>query len=249
MTLLGLIFALLIGLSLGLLGAGGSIVTVPVFTYVLGYPAKSAIAMTLPVVAVACAVGALSHWREGRVKLDVALRFGLVAVLTSFAAARFSPRVSAETQLAILGFVILAGASSMFRPPPLEGAERRAPRPAWVVVLAGALVGVLTGLAGVGGGFVIVPALVLLARLPMKEAVGTSLAVIVMNTAAGFVGYVGLVDIDWMLLLPFTAVAVIGTLIGTRLVSHVPVGALRRGFAVLLVAIGVLVLWQSGVAG
>lgn len=247
MNLLGLSFALLIGLSLGLLGAGGSIITVPVFTYVLGYPPKSAIAMTLPVVAVASLVGAFGHWRAGRVRLDVALRFGLVAVLTSFAAARLSPHVSARTQLAILGFVILGAASSMFRPPPLQGAEPLRPRPSWVVVLAGALVGVLTGLTGVGGGFVIVPALVLLARLPMKDAVGTSLAVIVMNTAAGFGGYVGLVHIDWSLLIPFMALAVAGILLGTRLVGHVPAAALRRAFAMLLVAVGALVLWQNGV--
>lgn len=249
MNLLGLAFALLIGLSLGLLGAGGSIITVPVFTYVLGYPPKSAIAMTLPVVAVASIVGAFGHWRAGRVRLGVALRFGLVAVLTSFAAARLSTRVSTETQLAILGFVILGAASSMLRPPPLEGADPGRPRPTWVVVLAGALVGVLTGLTGVGGGFAIVPALVLLARLPMKDAVGTSLAVIVMNTVAGFGGYVGMVDIDWALLIPFMAVAVAGIVMGTRLVSRVPAAGLRRAFGVLLVAIGVLVLWQSGVPG
>lgn len=247
MNLLGLVFALLIGLSLGLLGAGGSIITVPVFTYVLGYPPKSAIAMTLPVVAVASVVGAFGHWRAGRVRLDVALRFGLVAMLTSFAAARFAARVPAEVQLAILGVVILAAATSMLRPPPLQGADALPPRPAWVAVVAGALVGVLTGLTGVGGGFVIVPALVLLARLPMKDAVGTSLAIIVMNTVAGFGGYVGTVAIDWALLVPFMMLAVAGIVIGTRLVGRVPAMALRRAFAVVLVAVGVLVLWQSGI--
>lgn len=248
MILVGLGFALLIGMSLGLLGAGGSIITVPVFTFVLGYPPKSAVAMTLPVVAVASLVGAVGHWRAGRVRLDVALRFGVVAVATSFAAARLSSRVPAPVQVAILGAVILAAATSMLHPPPLDGAMPRAPRPAWFVVLAGALVGALTGLTGVGGGFVIVPALVLLARLPMKDAVGTSLAVIVMNTVAGFSGYVGRVEIDWTLLLPFMAAAVGGIVIGTRLVAHVPAAALRRGFAVMLVAVGALVLWQSGIA-
>lgn len=248
MTLLGLVLALLIGLSLGLLGGGGSILTVPVFTYVLGYPPKTAIAMTLPVVAVASIVGALGHWRAGRVRLRVALQFGGVAVLTSFAAARLSSHVSAQSQLAILGIVIVAAATSMLRPPPLEGAAPLRSRPVWVIVLTGAGVGILTGLTGVGGGFVIVPALVLLARLPMKEAVGTSLAVIVLNTAAGFVGYVGMVEVDWAMLVPFTLLAVLGIALGTRLIASVPTAALRRAFAVLLVAVGVLILWQSQVA-
>lgn len=247
MSMLGLVFALLIGLSLGLLGGGGSILTVPVFAYVLGYSAKTAIAMTLVVVAVASAVGAVGHWRAGRVRMSVALQLGIAAMVTAFATARLTTRVPGRLQLAILGIVIVAAAVSMLRPPPLEGAHPRA-RPAWVVALAGAAIGVLTGLTGVGGGFMIVPVLVLLARVPMKEAIGTSLVVIVMNTVAGFGGYVGTVPIDWSMLVPFTLVAVAGIMVGTRMVGRVPAAALRRGFAVLLVVVGALILWQTGMA-
>lgn len=248
MTFLAVGLALLIGLALGLLGGGGSILTVPVFTYVLGYAPKAAIAMALPVVAVASLAGAVGHWRAGRVRMRIALQFGAAALLTAFVSARLSTRVPARVQLAILGIVIVAAAISMLRPPRLATDEALPARPLWLVALAGAAVGVLTGLTGVGGGFVVVPALVLLARLPMKDAVGTSLVVIVMNTAAGFAGYVGTVTIDWMLLLPFAAVAVLGILLGTRLVAHVPTVVLRRAFAIMLVAIGALVIWQSGTA-
>ena len=247
MSVLGLGLAFLIGIALGLLGGGGSILTVPVFTYVLGYPPKVAIAMTLPVVGVASIVGAASHWRAGRVRIGVALQLGVVAMLTAFGAARLSVFVPGRVQLVILGVVIVVAAASMLKPPRLETGEAVAPRPRWVVILAGALVGVLTGMTGVGGGFIIVPALVLLARLPMKDAIGTSLVVIVMNTAAGFLGYVGTVPIDWAALMPFTAMAVVGILAGARLVTRVPTAALKQGFAVLLVLIGVLILWQGGV--
>lgn len=248
MTALGLVFALLIGLSLGLLGGGGSILTVPVFTYVLGYPPKTAIAMTLPVVAISSAVGAIGHWRAGRVRLAVALQFGVAAMLTAFVVARLTAYVPARAQLIVLGVAIVAAAVSMLRPAKAESAEPSKPRSTWVVLIAGAVVGVLTGLTGAGGGFLIVPGLVGLARLPMKEAVGTSLLVIVMSTISGFVGYAGTVAIDWVTLAPFTAVAVVGIVVGTRLVSRVPAAQLRRGFAVLLVLVGGLVLWQSRLA-
>lgn len=247
MTLLGLFFALLIGLALGLLGGGGSILTVPVFTYVLGYPPKTAIAMTLPVVAIASVVGAISHWRGGRVRVRVALQLGVVAMLAAFGAARLSVLVPGRAQIMTLGVVIVAAAASMLKPQRLATDEAVAPRPAGVVMLAGVLVGVLTGMTGVGGGFLIVPALVLLVRLPMDDAIGTSLLVIVMNTTAGFLGYVGTVPIDWAVLGPFTAAAVAGILVGAQLVTRVPTAALRRGFAAMLIAMGVLILWQGSV--
>src|SRR5688572_22650780 len=173
MTALGLVLAALIGLSLGMLGGGGSTLTVPVFVYVLGFDPKSAIAMSLPVVGAASLVGAASHWRAGQVQVKTALLFGLVAMAGSFLSARLlAPRVSGGLQLALLAIVMLAAAVSMFRN---AGGRRQAEgssaRPASPPILAAVAlaVGTLTGLVGIGGGFLIVPALVLLARVPMKE--------------------------------------------------------------------------------
>ena len=251
MLALGLALAALIGLSLGLLGGGGSILTVPVFVYVLGYAAKPAIAMSLPVVGTTSLVGAVRHWREGNVNLRVALLFGVVAMLGSFAGARFAARVRGPLQLLLLGAVMLAAAASMLRRPRgLRDAEAVDAADASVhvrplVYAVGLGVGFLTGLVGIGGGFLIVPALVVLAHVPMKQAVGTSLVVIAMNSAAGYTGYAGRVHVPWPLVAAFTAVAIVGIVIGTRLVRYVPAAALRRAFAVFLVLLGALVVWQN----
>jgi uncharacterized membrane protein YfcA len=249
MTALGLALAALIGLSLGMLGGGGSTLTVPVFVYVLGFDPKSAIAMSLPVVGAASLVGAASHWRAGQVQLKTALLFGLVAMAGSFLSARLlAPRVSGGLQLALLAIVMLAAAASMFRnaggPRRAEGAAARPPSvPILAVVALG--VGTLTGLVGIGGGFLIVPALVLLARVPMKEAVGTSLLVIAMNTFSGYLGYAAHTRVPWGFLAGFTAVAIVGILGGTHLTRFVSQAQLKRAFAVFLLCVGAFILYQN----
>lgn len=240
----GLALALVIGIVLGLLGGGGAILTVPVFAYVMGMPAKTAIAMTLPVIAATSVVGVIGHWRAGRVDPRAVVVFGGTASLAAFGGARLSALVTGEVQLAVLGIVIVGAAVAMLRPVKGEDVTREA-APWPVVAGAGVGAGLLTGFTGAGGGFVIVPALVFLARLPMKTAVGTSLGIIVLNTLAGFLGYAGEVPIDWRVLVPFTGLAVVGILVGTRLVDRVPAATLRRGFALLLLAIGALILWQN----
>ena len=243
MALLGFALALLIGLSLGLLGGGGSILTVPIFVYVLGFAAKPAIAMTLPVVGTASLVGAVSHWRAGNVRLRTAVLFGVVAMAGAYLGARLAGLVSGAVQLATLGVVMLAAAVSMLAGGRDDADGVRRPWP--VLLLAGIGVGMLTGFVGIGGGFLIVPALVLLAGLPMKQAVGTSLVVIAMNSAAGFAGYLGMVELPWGFLAGFTLFAIIGILAGAGLVRHVPAAQLRRAFAIFLLAIGALVLYQN----
>src|SRR5438067_207360 len=246
MLVLGFALAALIGLSLGLLGGGGSILTVPVFVYVLGFAAKPAIAMSLPVVGTTSLVGAARHWRAGNVNLRVALVFGAFAMAGSFVGARFAALVRGPVQLLTLGVVMLAAAVSMFRGAPARaddgGAASGAPRLRPLMLLVGVGVGLLTGLVGIGGGFLIVPALVVLAHVPIKQAVGTSLVVIAMNAASGFAGRV---QIEWPFVAAFTAVAIVGALVGAQLAKHVSATALRRGFAVFLVALGVLVVWQN----
>lgn len=244
MLALGLALAALIGLSLGLLGGGGSILTVPILVYVLGFDAKAAIALSLPVVGVTSLVGVMGHWRAGNVNLRIALLFGTIAMLAAFLGARLSRELTGTVQLIILGVVMLGAAFAMLRGRP-EGDPDAERRPLPLILGSGFAVGMLTGLVGVGGGFLAVPALVLLARAPMKQAVGTSLLVIVMNSAAGFAGYIGQVEIPWGFMTAFTGAAVLGILVGTRLVHRVPQAQLRRAFAVFLVAMAALILYQN----
>ena len=244
MLALGLTLAASIGLSLGLLGGGGSILTVPVLVYLLGFSAKPAIAMSLPIVGITSLIGAAMHWRLGNVRVRTALTFGLLAMVGAFAGAKLAAFVSGAAQLVLLAVVMLAAAGSMLRGTQREAEVATRPRHALLVPIALA-VGVLTGLVGIGGGFLVVPALVVLARVPMREAVGTSLLVIAMNSASGFTGYVGTVDLDWPFLAAFTTAAVAGALAGTALVSRVPQAALKRGFAVLLLAMGGFVLYRN----
>lgn len=243
----GLALAVLIGLSLGLLGGGGSTLTVPILVYVVGLETKPAIAASLVVVGSASLFGAFGHWRAGNVNVRVALVFGAFAMVGALiGSAVLAPRVSGPLQLQIFAAVMLVAAASMLRGrrvPVREGAGSSASLPLTVGVGIG--VGVLTGLVGVGGGFLIVPALVLLAGLPMKTAVGTSLVVIAMNSVAGFAGYATRVEIPWLFLGLFTAVAVTGIFIGTWLVRFVSQDQLRRAFAVFLLVMGSAILWQN----
>jgi uncharacterized protein len=276
LVLLGLVLAAIVGLALGLLGGGGSILTVPIFAYVLGYGAKQAIAMGLAVVGTTSLVGALRHWQAGNVNLRVALSFGAVAMAGTYLGARLAVFVSGAVQLVLFASVMLVAAAFMFRSdksnrekrsvrvfpargtaqvPRRDGAAAAgaveplvvsaAALPFGLLAAVGLGVGLLTGLVGVGGGFLIVPALVLLAHIPMKEAVGTSLLVIAMNAATGFAGYLGQVEIDWTSMILFATVASAGIFAGAHLVRLVTQEALRRGFAGFLVAMGLFILYQN----
>ena len=252
MTILGLGLAALIGLSLGLLGGGGSILTVPIFVYVLGFGAKEAIAMSLAVVGATSLFGAAGHWRAGNVNLRVAAIFGGVAMAGTYLGARLAVFFSGAAQLTLVAVVMLLAAYFMFRDRtpaaaggPAGDAEPAKDMPLGLIVLEGIAVGILTGLVGVGGGFLIVPALVLLGKVPMKQAVGTSLLVIAMKSAAGFAGYLGQVEVDWAFMAGFTAIAVAGILLGTWLVRFVPQQALQRSFAIFLVVMGGFILYQN----
>lgn len=249
MTLaLGLALAALIGVTLGMLGGGGSILTVPVLVYVLGYAAKPAIAMSLPVVGVTSLVAAGMHWRLGNVRPGTAALFGPFAMAGAFAGARLAGFLSGAAQLLLLAVVMLGAAASMLRGPIVaprpDGEDTRWTRLA-LLAGVGLAVGVLTGVVGIGGGFLVVPSLVLLARVPMKQAVGTSLLVIAMNSAAGFAGYIGAVAIDWAFLAGFTSVAVLGALGGAALSRAVPQATLKRGFAIFLLVVGGLVMYKN----
>ncbi len=245
MSLLAAVLALAIGVTLGLLGGGGSILTVPVFVYALGIEPKAAIAMSLPVVGAAALLGAFQHWRRGRVALRTALPLGASAMVGAFAGARLARSLNGQVQLALLAIVIVLAAVSMFRNAQVDDAVVATTPPSWPLLLAiGVGVGALTGTVGAGGGFLIVPALVIVARLPMAQAVGTSLLVIAMNTTAAFVGYQGAADVHWPLILGFGAFTAIGILAGSAMIDRVPQRTLKRAFATLLLVVGALMLWQ-----
>jgi uncharacterized protein len=248
--ILGLMLGGLIGVSLGLLGGGGSILTVPIFVYVLGFGAKESIAMSLAVVGAVSLFGAAGHWRLGNVNVRIALLFGVVAMAGTYLGARLAVYLSGAAQLALFAAVMLVAAVFMLRDQsvavPVAGSAAVArPLPVALIVAEGLAVGVLTGLVGVGGGFLIVPALVLLGGLAMKEAVGTSLLVIALKSATGFLGYLGQVTVPWAFMALFTSVALLGIVGGTFLVRYVSQHALRRMFGVLLLVMGSFILYQN----
>lgn len=250
MIVVGYLLAALVGLSLGLMGGGGSILTVPIFVYVLGYDPKLAIAMSLPVVGVTSLAGAIGHWKAGNVNLRTAGTFGVIAMLGAFAGARLARLMNGQLQLALLAAVMLVAAVMMFRsarraPTPGAPGESARAMPLALLIPVALGVGALTGVVGIGGGFLVVPALVILARAPMKQAVGTSLLVIAMNSASGFAGYLGHVQVPWVFMAEFTAVAVGGIIAGTYLVRFVSQRALKQAFAVFLIVMGTFVLYRN----
>ncbi|MDP9438145.1 MAG: sulfite exporter TauE/SafE family protein [Actinomycetota bacterium] len=252
MAIVGLLLAALMGLSLGFLGGGGSILAVPILKYVVGFGAKEAIASSLAVVGLTSLFAAIGHWRAGNVNLRVALVFGAVAMAGTYLGARLAVFFSGAAQLALFAVVMILAAYFMFRE---DGAGSAGANPHAgpsggrmsyaLIVVEGLAVGILTGLVGVGGGFLIVPALVVLGKVPMKEAVGTSLLVIAMKSTSGFAGYLGQVEIRWGYLALFTAVAIGGSLAGTYLVRYVPQGMLKKAFAIFLVVMGIFILYQN----
>ena len=251
MSLIGGALALLVGLVLGLLGGGGSVLTVPILIYVLHVPVKPAIAMSLCVGGIVAFIGFLSHLRQRTVRARVALIFGVFAVVAAFAGARLARHIPEVVQLVIFAIVGLVGSVLMLRGGFKRSAVQEgpfefkfAPRAVTLLALQGLVVGFLTGIIGVGGGFLIVPALVLVAGLPMRIAIGTSLLVITMNALAGFAGYLGHIEIDWNLVAWFTSIAAVGSIVGSAISKQVPQQKLRQVFGYLLIAVSLYVLYR-----
>lgn len=255
MVIVGLLLAILVGLSVSLLGGGGAILAVPIFVYVIGFGTKEAVASSLAVVGVTSLSGAVSHWRAGRVRPRVALGSGIFAMAGAYLGAWLAVFFSSAAQLALLAVAMVVAAFFMFREnnksdEDEEDAESESPSIAQVplgravgLAVLGVAVGALTGLVGVGG-FLMVPVLILVGQVPTKEALGTSLVVIVMISASGFVGYLGKVEIQWGFVALFTALAVAGSFAGAYLVRFVPQATLRKLFALFLVLLAIFILYQ-----
>lgn len=237
--------SLLIGVTLGLLGGGGSILTLPMLVYVVSVEPKSAIASSLFVVGVTSLVATLGHARAGRVRWHVGALFGVSGMAGAFVGGKLAAFIPAVFLL--LGFAVMMLSTSYGmirgkRDPNQEGSGH--------VSVAKALglgvgVGFVAGLVGAGGGFLVVPALVLIGGLAMKEAVATSLMVITMQSAAGFAGHVTHVTLDWPLLVVVTAAAVAGSLVGARLTKRFAPATLRKAFGWLVLGMGIFLLVKN----
>lgn len=240
--LIALAGALVVGLSLGLLGSGGSILTVPVLHYLLGQPEQQAIGGSLLVVGLIASAAAIPHARARQVHWPDVVRFGLPGMAGAWLGASLAHYVPGVLQLA--GFVIamLTAAWKMLTAVPVTARPADLPTRRWAVLAGGFGVGALSGVVGVGGGFLIVPALVLLAGVPMIQAVGTSLAVIAINALTGFAKYVGVLsargaDLDWATLLLVAGIGIVGSQLGHRIGRRLPQQLVRRLFGVTLVVI------------
>ena len=247
-----LALSVVIGLSLGVLGGGGSILTVPILAYVAGFDAKEAIAASLFVVGVTSAVSLLSHARGGRVMWRTGLIFGAAGMAGAFAGGLLGGHIPGQFLLIAFAIMMVATSVAMLRGRKKKNAGDLAPvkheLPLGRVLLDGAVVGLVTGLVGAGGGFLVVPALALLGGLPMSVAVGTSLVVITMKSFAGLAGYLTTVQLDWGLTLAVTAAAIAGTLAGSKLAGRIPEAALRKAFGWFVLAMGTYVLIQQAPA-
>jgi uncharacterized membrane protein YfcA len=247
MIALTLALAVLVGVTLGLLGGGGSILTVPLLAYVAGMDAKQAIAASLLVVGVTSAVGAVSHARAGRVQWRVGLVFGAAGMAGAYLGGLLARFIPGSVLLIGFALMMVATAAAMLRGRRTAVvADQPGHRlPVFKIVLEGLVVGLVTGLVGAGGGFLVVPALVLLGGLPMPVAVGTSLVVIAMKSFAGLAGHLAAVDIDWGIAGLVTAAAVLGGLVGARLTALINPDVLRKAFGWFVLAMSSVIFAQE----
>jgi uncharacterized membrane protein YfcA len=246
MLIVAIALALLIGVALGLLGGGGSILTVPILRYVLGIDAHEAIALSLLVVGVTSALALVPHAHAGRVRWRTGVIFGLAGMAGAFAAGRIANLIPAAVLLTAFGLMMFATAVAMLRPRKSCAAPPQAhDLPVAKVLAEGFIVGAITGLVGAGGGFLVVPALVLLGGLPMDVAVGTSLVVIAMKSLAGFAGFLGHTVIDWALGAAISGAAIAGSIAGSLLGRRLAAARLRTAFGWFVIAMAFFILAQE----
>lgn len=244
MTLLATTLALLIGLSMGLLGGGGSIIAVPALTFLLHFPPKDAVVTSLAIVGAAAATGAISAWLRGVLPFTLAAVVGTAATAGAYLGAIAGARIADQTQLMILASIMFVAAFVLWRK--AGDAASGPPRTAWLMLSAlGVSVGMITGLVGVGGGFLIVPALVIGVRLPIRQAAAASLFVIALAAFAAIPGYLGRVTLDWSFIGPFAAVAACGVLAGGLAAQYLPQRRLQQAFAAALIVLGSYVLARA----
>lgn len=258
MVIIGYLVSILIGVTLGLIGGGGSILTVPVLVYLMGVDAVAATAYSLFIVGATSAVGSVQYFRKGLVNIKTAIVFGIPSIIAVFLTRAFIvPSIPKEIMtvgnfvvtksiLMMLLFAILMIAASYSMIKKTKKAEEdTVVKQSFnypVILIEGFVVGMLTGLVGAGGGFLIIPALVVLSKLPMKEAVGTSLVIITAKSLIGFFGEGAETTIDWQIILMVTAFAVIGIFIGTFLSKKIDGAKLKPAFGWFVLVMGIYII-------
>ena len=257
MIALAAILAVFIGVAVGLLGGGGSILTTPLLIYVVGFDAKQAIAASLFVVGVTSIFGLISHARAGRVVWRIGLLFGTAGMVGAFVGGQIGSRLPSTLLLAAFAVMMGITAVAMIRGRQQVPGGAHKGLPLFRILLDGLIVGFVTGLVGAGGGFLVVPALALLAGLPMPRAVATSLLVVAMKSFAGFAGYIftfggdsivslnPATEFNWPVTLIVTAGAVVGALIGSAVVAKIHPDRLRKAFGYFVLVMAVFILSQQ----
>ena len=259
--ILGYIGALFIGLILGLIGGGGSILTVPVIVYLLYLNPIIATAYSLFIVGVSSLFGAIKNIQKGLVDFRTAIVFSIPAFITVYITRKFIvPRipeklffigdyeVTRDTGIMVFFAIImlLASFSMIFiKKKDVNGEETKVKYNYPMIIIEGLVVGFITGLIGAGGGFLIIPALVLLAKLPMKKAVATSLLIIAIKSLIGFIGDVENLEIDWRFLLTFTSISVIGMFLGVYLNKFIDGKKLKKGFGWFVLIMGMYIIFKE----
>jgi uncharacterized membrane protein YfcA len=242
-TIAALLMASLIGVALGLLGSGGTMITLPVLVYVAGVPVSQAVAMALVVVGGTSLAGSVMQYRRGQFDLRVALLFSLTGMIGAYGGARLTHLFSQAALLAVFSVTMAGVGVKLFRDRHEE--TRVTAQGTARCAVIGALVGVLTGFLGIGGGFLIVPALTLFGGLDIKKATGTSLAVIALNSLSGLAGQLRYVQFDGWMALAFLAAATLGMAGGVAAKGRLSERAIRKTFAVFVLAVGLAMAWQN----
>ncbi|QNF35514.1 sulfite exporter TauE/SafE family protein [Adhaeribacter swui] len=258
MEILGYLASAFIGISLGLIGGGGSILTVPVIVYLFNTPPLLATSYSLFIVGSTSLIGSITNYRKGLVNLKAALYFGTSSIVTVFITRKFLvPAIPKEIvkiggftltesflTMVLFGMLMLMASMSMIKKPKVTAPERECTDCVRFLKLVGygIAIGLVTGLLGAGGGFLLIPALVLLVKLPMKKAVGTSLMIIALNSLIGFAGDIGHFPIQWSFLLSITFIAIVGIFLGGLLSKKIPGKKLKKGFGWFVLLMGIYIL-------
>jgi uncharacterized membrane protein YfcA len=242
---LDLVLGFGIGLSLGLMGGGGSLLTVPALVYLVGQTPQAAVTTSLAIVGANSLMGASFHRAQGTLNWKVALTFGGAGMLVSYLSAGLSKLMPEALLLIAFAIVMLLVGGLMLIRTSNDSVEMSKLRSLPVVIASGAGVGLMTGILGIGGGFLIVPALVMLVGLPMQMAVGTSLIIIAMNSLAGFLGHAGDGSLNMTMTVIFTAAGLVGTFAGARLNKRLPAGKLQKVFAWFVILLAIFLLYDN----